>query len=222
METLEERKAKRFQFMKALYGMTGGRANYGGNKYLIGSAFGFDREETDSIVAYLEGEHLVATHMTLLELDKEVVYLQHAGLIEVERALSEPKQPTQHFPAITNIIHVEKMENSQIQQGTHGSQQTGTFNLTQDVEGLKSLVAKIKAELPKVSELSSDARQEVACYVTAMEQNLSLAKPNDTFLRESLKSLRSVLEKASGSVVGAGILLTIKSYLQSRGIQLPL
>ncbi len=51
------------------------------------------------------------------------IAITHAGIKEVEAALSAPAEPTPRFPPTRNVIRIEHAVNTVIQQGTVGSTQ---------------------------------------------------------------------------------------------------
>src|SRR5215204_5698821 len=113
MKTLEEKKIDRFNFLKNTYEKTtrGGLQMFDAAK--IAEEMGLEKNEAELIVDYLEGEGLLKTHSDGWEL----ISITHRGILEVEQALSEPSQPTEHFPPVINFINVDQMHNSQILQG---------------------------------------------------------------------------------------------------------
>jgi len=110
--TFEERKLMRFRFLKYLYERTdGNEAAYAE----VAQHLGVPLEEYQVEFHFLVEEGLV-------ERSRGIVRLTHAGMVEIEKALSQPDKPTEHFPV--NIIHIEQMSHSQIQQGTATSAQS--------------------------------------------------------------------------------------------------
>jgi hypothetical protein len=91
------------------------------NGYELGDELGLSSEETDRVIEYLK-EELLLTYQGL-----GGISITHLGVLEVERALSNPKQETEHFPPAINVIQVGSMHGSQIQQGTIHSKQRGQF-----------------------------------------------------------------------------------------------
>ena len=118
MDTVAEQELRRFRFLKYLYERTGGSETeiVPDAEAVRGSAL--SKDDFDLVCDYLLKEGLIAGTL-------DAVCLTHAGVVEIEAALSQPDRPTEHFPV--NIIHIERMSHSQIQQGTAGSTQSGTF-----------------------------------------------------------------------------------------------
>ena len=112
MDHIEELKAKRFQFLKKLYDKSDGDTLKICDIYSLGETLGFDKKTNDKITQYLIHEGLIKWEL------KGAVSITHAGLCEVEEALSNPDKSTEHFPPV-NIISIGsigQMISSQIQQ----------------------------------------------------------------------------------------------------------
>jgi hypothetical protein len=122
-DELEAIKRKRFEYLLLLYKTTQGSYDTLVHTWELGSEVGLTRDETGRIVDYLRREGLIRT----LTFDK--VAITHQGVVQIEHALSQPDKPTDYFPPV-NIVQVQQMVNSQIQQGTYQSTQTGDFSQT--------------------------------------------------------------------------------------------
>jgi hypothetical protein len=135
--------------------------------------------------------------------------LTHAGVVEVEAALRRPDKPTEHFPV--NIIHIEQMSHSQIQQGTAGSTQSGTFT-SLDLITVAEFVAGLKVTLAQLGLAGNDeavARSDVA----TIEAQLSSPRPKVEIVKESLRSIRNIAEGAVGSMAASGIISEVAKLL---------
>ena len=115
MGTLEERKLRRFRFLKYLYERTDGNE----------AAHAEVAHHLAVPLEVYQAEFRFLAKQGLVDGTRGIVHLTHAGTVEIEMALSKPDAPTAHFPV--NIIHIGQMSQSQIQQGSIGSTQSGTF-----------------------------------------------------------------------------------------------
>jgi hypothetical protein len=184
---VEEWREKRLRFMERLYDATGGSQLASVDPYELGDELGLSREETDRVIEYLQGEQLLA-HAGLGR-----VGITHLGVLEVERALSNPKQETEHFPPAINVIHVGQMHGSQIQQGTIHSKQRGQFLSEADREPLRELLETLRAVLPEADLAEEDHRQAEAELAT-VEAQLGAPRPKRSSIRASLETVRDLLE----------------------------
>jgi hypothetical protein len=94
--------------------------------------------------------------------------------------VSDPGRSTHYFPPV-NIIHIEHMQQSQIQQGTIGSLQTQTLPIV-DAVILKALVHEIRsADLS----LSSTDRETLESDLETVDAQLKRPKSKHGIIRES-------------------------------------
>jgi hypothetical protein len=110
---VEEKRSQRLQFLHELYRITDGNENAFAYMWTVGEKYGFDRDTTVKITQYLQGEGLLKFQAL-----GGLIGITHRGVSEVEKALTNQNDPTEHFPPAktVNIIHVNQMTNSQIQQ----------------------------------------------------------------------------------------------------------
>lgn len=123
-------------------------------------------------------------------------------MLEVERALSEPDEPTDYFPPV-NIIHVGSMVNSQILQGSHGSTQNQHIDQSSRND-IRAFVDEFRRRMPEL-QLSPEIQSEATADLTTIDAQLESPKPKPGILRESLQSLRTILEGAAGNAVASEI-----------------
>ena len=130
-------------------------------------------------------------------------------MVEVEAALSQPDKPTEHFPV--NIIHIEQMSHSQIQQGTVGSTQSGTFT-SLDLAAVAEFVAGLKTMLPQLG-LTGDDEAVAQSDIATIETQLSSPRPKVEIIKESLRSIRNIAEGTVGSMAASGIIAGVARLL---------
>ncbi len=208
-DKLTEIKRKRFLYLEQVYEQTGGNKNTVVDLWHPGTTLGFSREETESIYDYLEGEGLVKAQAL-----GGAIGITHAGIVEVEEALSEPQQPTQHFPA--NVISIGTMIGGAIQKDVQNSTQTVNFG-PQETQSIGDFVAKLKQHLPQVP-LDNDAHLDATTQIATIELQLKAPKPNKTIIGESLRTVRNLLEGVAGNLVAAGLLGQLTPLLVTLGL----
>ena len=152
IEELKRRQALRFTFLRRLYEVSGGSTRGAIQMEEIGSEFGLDRKETGRIVDYLHEERLVDSFAA-----GGMIKITHAGVVEVEEAIAEPEQPTEHFPSVViaeTYIQAQTISNSQFQiRTTDSQQQIGTVS----GEELRELIGDLRR---LVSELALSGRMQ--------------------------------------------------------------
>lgn len=207
MNTLEQKKENRFKFLNLLYKKSGGDEFLNQNMYELGTELGFDKKETEAITQYLYGENLLK-HTTL----GGGIAITHYGIKEIEKALSAPEKPTHYFPPV-NIINIHHMEGSQIQQGTLSSKQKGDFKLSnaQNFDDFVKLIKEKRSELI----LDEEDESEIDAEIATLESQISSSRPKQGIIRESLSSIKRILEGAGSSVVAQQLTSYIPDLLDA-------
>lgn len=191
MATLEEKKAQRWRYLKALYELVDGRASpYAeASEEQIAKASGLNDEELEATGEYLINEGL-AEHPVM----GRVVGITHHGIKEYERAMAHPERPTHYFPPIINI---QNLTNSQVQIGSHGSTQVQHITQGLDVTGLASLVKEIRS-----ADLPSATRAQLDGILHTLEQQ---KQPEPSVVRALLGSAKAIVDGAGGTLLAAKI-----------------
>lgn len=188
---LDEKRRRRLLFMRRLYQLTDGSRLAGVNMWELGAELGWDRGDVDNVVEYLEGEGL----LEYVAMGGEIG-ITHMGVVEVEQTLSDPEQGTVHFPAAVNIIHIEQMHGSQIQQGNVGSSQEGHFVSEDTSQSLRDLLVALRADLGNIL-LDDDDRSELEAELGTVEQQLGSSRPKAGTIRASIERVGQLLGKAT-------------------------
>lgn len=198
MDKLTDIKRKRFKFIETLYQATNGNQHTFVSMWDIGNELGFNRNETDLIAQYLQGEGLIK-FVTL----GGGISITHYGVTQVEKAFSEPDKPTEYFPPI-NIINVQNMIGSQIQQGTNNSTQTGTFSVS-DMDKITNFIQEISTKVPQLN-LNPEDKDELNSEISTIKVQSSSSRPKTSIIKESLRTIRNILEGMAGSVLATELL----------------
>ena len=195
-DPVAEKQAKRFLILKTIYDMTGGQVMTRFVLKSVGEKLGLDKRDAWMEMAFLRDKGLIR----FKNLSGDIT---RAGIEEVEAKLSHPEKPTTHFPA-GNLIYVENMVGSQIQQGTVGSHQTQT-NQFPDISTLQSFIVDIREALPRL-EVSNEDRLLAASEAARIETQVAAPAPNFKIVRQSVDIIRDLLIGAGGSLIAVGIL----------------
>jgi hypothetical protein len=196
-------KQKRFLFLKELYERVDGDSSTSININTLGNILGFNRTETARIFIYLKEEGLAEPKAM-----GGAIGITHQGVIEVEKAFSNPDESTTYFPPV-NIIQVEKMVNSQIQQNTSKSTQTVSFS-TNDLEKIKNFISELSDGLPDLN-LSDDSNKEIDADIKSVESQLNSPSPKPSIIKECFASIRTILEGAAGNAVAVYLLSQLQN-----------
>lgn len=205
MIDITRKKELRYLFLQRLYELTNGSELKRIPKDDVAKDFKVSPQETCDIWQYLKGEHLAdPVNMN--------VSITHAGVVEIERALSEPDKPTQYFPPV-NIINVNQMHGSVIQQGTTNSTQTVQLTNAEKIK-INEFINKLKNDLPG---LALNANSEISADIATIEAQVSCERPKAGIIRESLLSIKRVLEGAAGTILAEQLLRSIPALIASVG-----
>jgi len=204
MDTIEEIKKKRFQFLHKLYELTEGDESIGYDMYEIGKKLDFDEELTDKITQYLVGELLIRE-------DIGIISMLHLGVREVEEAQTNPDKPTYHFPPMT-IINVGQMTNSQIQQNSPAATQVVTFNGIPHEE-IKKIVLLLEESINQLG-LDLQQKSEIQTELQTIETHLSSSKTQRTILAKSFGTIKRIIESAVSSTLAYYVIKEIGALLE--------
>jgi len=111
---------------------------------------------------------------------------------------------------IVNIANIEQMIGSQLQQGTRDSIQEGTFEITNH-EQLLEFIELLKSKLPEL-EISEDDKSEIEADVATIEAQMKKNRPITGIVRDSLLSIKRILEGASEAVIATGLLKFLSAF----------
>lgn len=190
MDKVTERKRKRFQFLRHLYEATEGDELAFVNDQELGNELGFTRDETDQVVRYLEGEHLIET-VTF----GGNISITHQGIVEVEKALSKPDQPTQYFPPV-NVIFDQRGQHVTYQYNAAGDINFGAVQNRMDIV---AELEKLKAEFDRAREAGVFSDEDT---VIDAKYQLDKAASQAKKLEPDKKSVLEHLEAAKALIAG--------------------
>jgi hypothetical protein len=189
---VEEKRRQRFEFLYALYNLSNGKENSYKDTLEIGRICRFKRDIVFNIVAYLKGEGLV----DYLDFGNQVA-ITHPDVIHIEEALSKPDIETKYFPPAQslniNIIHT--MVNSSIQQNSPHAQQKVIIN-EKNIQEIAKIIQLMKRSLYSLG-LDAESLSDLQAEIQRLETELSLSKPKDRIIDESLLSAMEILGKVA-------------------------
>ncbi len=202
-----QEKKDRFRFLNRLWELSGANEHKWVRMGELGAELGFDNGKTLRMFQFLSGEGLLKMHAL-----NGVIGITHAGIREVEGALSAPAQPTHYFPAV-NVISIGTMANSTIQQASPGAHQQADLGQSA-LQQVQELMSQVKGSLDAL-QLGAEQRHQVDVEICTIEAQLRSPKPRRTILAECLSSLQSIFEQAAGAIVAAPIIAKISALLAS-------
>jgi hypothetical protein len=209
-EALTRLQAQRLAFLRAVYDASQERTNAGIRFREIGEQLGFDEGLADAIADYLVGEGLIEWH-TFGHLA-----ITHWGIVEIERGIATPTEKTEHFPSLViagSYVQVGSMVGSGIQQNVTGSNQA--IGEQPDVQAMRHLVDALREAVIGV-QLDNAKRLELDAELSTLD--IQLASPKPKFLRESVESLRRILEGVVASGTAPQVVELLRELAHTAGI----
>jgi hypothetical protein len=128
-----------------------------------------------------------------------------------EKAHAASALAGQTFYQVQNQTVIHQMTQSQIQQGTTDSVQVVLQR--PDAHVVQRLVSDIREHLGSFS-LPTEVNAEIEADLKTVEAQNASPKPRLPIMRESLRSIRSILENAVGGAAGAGISAVASGLLE--------
>jgi hypothetical protein len=203
---IEDKKKDRYYFLQSLYDSTDGNSGAFLSMWELGSEIGFDKTRTSNVVDYLMAEGLIESRAL-----GGYISITHDGVIEIEESNSNPDSPTLHFLPL-NLIQIENMNNSAIQQGSNYSVQTINFT-TEKLDQIGKIVDDID-QLKNEILLDKSLFEELISEVNTIKSQIKSPKPKSVILKESLNSIRSIFEGIAGNIVTPVIIEQINNILK--------
>jgi hypothetical protein len=205
MTDTEKKQADRLLVMKAIYEASGGSEHDSVSGQDLLNDLGLPDEELADACMYLEGEHLIRSTRTMWgHLTPYIINITHRGIKEMEQSLQAPTKPTEHFPPAISIINVHgDVIGSPIQSGSPGASQAVTLEI--NLEQVRDFLRKLEEAAPSL-ELPEAEGQELTAEVATLRAQVNSPRPKKQIVRESLRSIRTILEGAAGNLSATGLL----------------
>jgi hypothetical protein len=114
-------------------------------------------------------------------------------------------------PPTSSTINVGEMHGSVIQQGSPGS--SATINFQTNDSRIENILKLVREAALQSKELTSSAREQLNIDVGTIEIQVSATHPKHAIIVESLRSIRSIFEGTTGSLIASGIIFEIAKLL---------
>jgi hypothetical protein len=105
---------------------------------------------------------------------------------------------------------IGEINDSQLQQDTSNSNQT--YNKTVDLDTAKRLVSELEQRIAEL-QLSEPQEKELKADISCIQSQLNSPIPKVAIVKESLSSIRNIIEGAAGSALFQGIITALNSML---------
>lgn len=201
----EGKKALRLKLLLKLFELTGGARHKSLDLKSVGQQLGLDEEPTLDAGRYLKDQGLI----DYLGMGPQVG-ITHYGIMEAEERLQNPSSPSARFPAI-NIINVGQMVGSNIQQGSTASSLISVARV--DVPAVASLVEALERAL-REAQLESRQRADAEAELATIQAQLKSSNPKPSILKESVETLKTIVQGGGQIVAASKIIQDLLSLLQ--------
>jgi hypothetical protein len=202
LDSILEKQKKRYLLLHRIYELTDGDES----KILeLESPEGLRPEEIQSIVDYLAGEGLVES----LANEAPLLSITHRGVVEVEKSLLKPQEPTEHFPP----------QVFQLFQGPVGSVQTGNHNVANIAQNISedSHIGELVEQLRHhIVDDTPEKQREGNELLEGLQSEVSLPSPSKSRIRLYLNGLGSFVKDT-----GKDLLVQIGSRVIGNQLGLP-
>lgn len=132
-----------------------------------------------------------------LELESQGVIGEGMSFSEKEKQAANPVNYS-----VTN--NIGSMNNSQLQQDSSNANQTLTVTQS-ELADVESFIKELKEQISQIP-LSQPEQDELHSEILTVDTQLSSPKPKSLIIKESLKSIRALLEGVTASMVASGLL----------------
>lgn len=133
--------------------------------------------------------------------------LEEDGIVGEGMSFSDKEKQT--ASQITNVNYIGQMVGSQLQQGTSNAVSYNA-DIKMDFEAIKILIEQLKEQLSTMSHVP-EQKAELQAEIATIESQINSPKPKEGIIRETLQSIRRILEG------GAGNLLSSQSVMDALG-----
>lgn len=169
-----------------------------------------DRQKLNSLLLSYDKSNIAIIHAVGFPRQVDMV-LPKSELIKVLEDKKVEYERAFKTESVYNIINVEHMEHSQIQQATTNSLQNLVIS-GESVKSLSKFIDSLKMRLPDL-ELKAADNAEITADISTIEAQINSTNPKANILRESLSSIQRILENATGSLVASEFLKYIPGLL---------
>ncbi|XDD52966.1 hypothetical protein AB3N62_10780 [Leptospira sp. WS4.C2] len=118
----------------------------------------------------------------------------------------EEKESAKHINYnVTN--NIQNMQNSQLLQSN-----SGTNNFINNIEKINDFIKNIEESLKDLN-LKNEIKSEIISEIETLKIQSKSPKPKSQIMRESLLTIRSILEGITGSLIASGLLFQIDKII---------
>ncbi len=125
--------------------------------------------------------------------------LEEDGIVGEGMSFSDKEKQT--ASQITNVNYIGQMVGSQLQQGTSNAVSYNA-DIKMDFAAIKVLIEQLKGQLSAMSQVP-EQKAELQAEITTIESQINSPKPKEGIIRETLQSIRRILEGGAGNLLSS-------------------
>lgn len=215
-EALKQKQKLRLLVLHKLYEMSDGDVHKFVNGGKLHQACGeVDEASFKTAVDYLEGEYLVEVKRIMMGLPG-MLRIKHEGIVEIESAFSKPDEATSHFMPV-NVLYVNQMIGSAIQQGTASSTQSLTSKVGVGEKEALSKFVELASNILDANKSESALWQELKSEVETLRAQSVSPNPKRSIIKEGVASVGRLCESATAGAIGTQLSTYIPPLLAMFG-----
>lgn len=138
---------------------------------------------------------------------KWTLKLEKDGILGEDMTFSKEEKQT----VTQNTFNIGTMTGSQIQQGTQNTTQQLT-HLELNYETVNNFISEVEKNIDKL-EVDDSSKTDLKTDIDTIKAQLKSSKPNDIIIKESLFSLRDILNGAVSGAISTGLLELLSALL---------
>lgn len=136
--------------------------------------------------------------------------LEQKGILGEGMSFSNDEKKIAHQITYQVTNNIGSMHNSQLQQETSGS--TQSLNIVEGSDDLKKFLEELKNSIESLK-LQQEQAQELQEAVATLEIQTNSSRPKKVIIKESLHTVRNILEGTAGSIVASGLINQLGLFL---------
>lgn len=213
MSSIEERKAIRLRVLAAIHDEVGDDTRQYVSLWELRDALGLSDEQMANTVSYLENEGLVHAIRTMAgQMTPINGGITHQGVVEMERSAQDPNESTDYFPPLKTVtVNIGSVHGSPFQIGSPGATLRADVQMsavdTSEIDQIRQFLKEYTQRLPELrQELPADTLAEIEPRVLTVQRQIEAPQPEKHVLRDTLASIKAILEHGAGGVVAEGLL----------------
>ncbi len=210
-DALKEKQKNRLTMLQKLYELSDGDQHEFVNGGVLAQECGItDENEFKTGVDYLEGQGLLDVRRVSGGIPA-FLRIKHLGIVEMEKAILKPDEPTDHFLPM-NVLYINQMVGSSIQQGTTNSVQTTNVKLnSKSIEELQKFVELALSLIPTNN--TNPVLLEIQADINTLRAQTVSPNPKVSIVRECLNSVGRLSEAAAAGAIGTQLATYIPALL---------